>query len=136
MQDERGEATEEALEALGMLQDFTFDVFATVRAVASIDIKAIDLDDAIEKAKAYDLDDDNELDFRYDSNEVDGDYVGFVFGPPDYINHEIELENYNEPFSWDAIKLVKQLAKLDKDNPESTLSDWIANARKLCKLGS
>lgn len=90
-------------------KEFSVRLAVTVRAYADTTIEALSWEDAVEKAKAIQP---REYIFRYDHEDIEGDPIAYLGEGDEYPEHEVDIREEGEPFSWTAVDIVKALAKL------------------------
>jgi hypothetical protein len=94
------------------MTEYTVRMMATARVAGYTTIEADSEEEAITKAEKLDS-----SDFTFEVDDdfyIDGDEVIFVDDPEwggDPV--EIDARASGEPFAWDAVNLVKDLAKID-----------------------
>ncbi len=145
---EQLQAPYEAEEPEPVIREYGLRIWATFRCVAETTVEATSYDQAVKMAKELQLT-GPVLDFSFDiaeGNDPEGDETIHVFGPDDEdVDNddewsgeglEVDRRAEGEPFSWDACRLVKNLAKLDglPRDPEcmQQLDALVAEAKSLC----
>jgi hypothetical protein len=135
--DEHAAAVAVASEALELpMQVFEVRVCATARVDHAFSIEAIDTDHAEQLVKLMTW---RDRDFEYDpeSSEISGDEIAYINAQDEetYINERVvDLKFEDEPFSWDACELVRELAKVETCTT-TLLNEFVHKARELCKGG-
>lgn len=139
---------EEETEPEPVEREYGLRIWVTHRTVAETTVTATSFDEAVKKAKELQLTGPI-LDFYFaipEGNDPEGDETIHVFGPDDEDvdnddewsgeGFEVDRRARGEPFSWDACRLVKNLAKLDglPRDPEcmQQLDALVAEAKSLC----
>jgi hypothetical protein len=128
-ENEREQAIEEAKQALGLLKEYGVSIHYTKREIFDdATFMATDDDDAA--AKVY------EQDYRFTDSE--GDEIAYVYelGKDSKGDEfEIDLRADDQPFSWVAVSIVKQLAKLDLEDSTwpSQVIGLVNKAKAACK---
>lgn len=120
------------------LMDFNVSIVVTARVRADTTIKAVSLEAATEAAKALDPDD---FYYTYEQDDgFEGDPIAFVReeeGSQEPV--EIALPTPGEPFSWEAVQIVKLLAALHNNDGADQKADClqlIARAHRACNKDS
>lgn len=132
-----------------VLKTYGVRCWATFRASADTQVEAFNQDGAIAVAKTMDW---SMLNFfaNIDDFTVERDETAQVFGPADDgSDHddpwqgdglEVDLRAAGEPFSWDAVGIVKELAELGSiHNPSyraDKINELIAKAQVACASGT
>lgn len=122
-------------------------LWATFRASAETVVMATSFDEAVKKAAAIEVGGPI-LDFHFqipDGNSPEGDETCHVYGPEDDQDEsdlwsgegvEVDMRKASEPFSWEACKIVKELAALhNMSNPtfvSEKFQDLLKRAADAC----
>jgi hypothetical protein len=122
-------------------------LWATFRCCAETEIEAESLEAATEIARGQKFE---SFDFGDRENmTLDGDETAHIYEPnedDDYVWEneagEVDLRKEGEPFSWEAVKIVKKLAELNAkriENPELYIGDeayaLMNEASRACIVG-
>lgn len=107
----------------------------TVRAFGVERFEAASWEEAIAKAQTY-----NPRDFCYghDYENIEGDEIGYLSGDndEDFADPvEVDLREDGEPYSWNAVQIVKDLAKLTEKDAAPALVDvlpLLTRAKEAC----
>lgn len=115
--------------------------WATFRSCAEMEIEAENLEDLEAKVRAVDW---SGLQFASQLEDLtkDGDESASLFGPMDGVDDsdpwgtnltEVDLRADGEPMSWEAVRIVKDLAALHGEGWESTdIVRFISRAQRAC----
>lgn len=117
-------------------------LWATVRALCETTVEASSHDEAVRKAAEL-----KHEDFAFvHEGSIEGDETAMVYGPPDDDLEsedswagepgEVDMRAPGEPFSWDAVNLVKELAAFT-DPSELTrarFQSFVARAKAACSV--
>ncbi|MDR6954162.1 hypothetical protein J2X65_003530 [Ancylobacter sp. 3268] len=128
-----------------VVRSYGVRLWGTFRGCATTEVEATSFEEAM--AKAAELE---HLYFGFSLEDgIEGDQTMSVFGPADDApddedawggdGTEIDKRDDGEPFSWDAVNIVKDLAKASPDgNTEiiMTLSTFIDRAKNACSKES
>ena len=132
--DERKEAINEALEALDLLETYDVTAAHTARVRFETTVQAANMDEAIRMAKeadywgteVFDYDGDDEGDETIDIYKRE---ARFLEDNEAYIDCR---RSPGQPFSWVAVQIVKDLAKVTKFNLD-TFAEFIKRAESACQ---
>jgi hypothetical protein len=134
-EDQHEDPVEQALQALDMLDEYDVDIRATARVGGSIKVTAKDMESACKKVLAMDLS-DGDIDYQFEDNsDLEGDYIAYVSdGSMEGARVELNLSSTGEPYSWDAVAIVKMLATIDGPTVDhiEQLTELIRQARIAC----
>ncbi|THK33456.1 hypothetical protein EHS39_36210 [Ensifer sp. MPMI2T] len=123
-----------------VLKTYGVRFWATFRACAETQVEAFNEEGAVAVAKTIDW---TELDFTADRENLtaEGDETAHLFGPSDDEHdnddpwcgnaREIDLRDEGEPFSWIAVAIVKDLAKVSYQGRKD-LMELIDRAKAAC----
>lgn len=124
-----------------VLKTYGVRFWATFRACASTQVEAFNEAGAVAVAKTVDW---RDLDFTADRENFtsEGDETAHLFGPADDETDnddpwsgdalEIDLREEGEPFSWIAVAIVKDLAKLADYRGRKDLMELVRRAKAAC----
>lgn len=123
----------EELEDADELKEYDVRIIVTVRAIAEDTILAKSWEDAVEKAGKLDPKD---YVYSYERDQgIEGDEMAFLGESGEMQEHEIDLRQDGEPLSWEAVKIVKDLAKLDISDDQA-IANLIGRAVTACSKGA
>jgi hypothetical protein len=124
-ENEREQAIEEAKQALGLLKEYGVSIHYTKREI---------FDDA--GFMATDDDDAARLVYEqgYNFTDSEGDEIAYVWNSSGDA-FEIDLRADDQPFSWVAVSIVKQLARLDLEDGLwiRKVTSLVQQAKAACK---
>lgn len=123
-------ADDEGLEDEPELKTFPVRLWITARMVCETDVEATSMEDAIAKAKELNF---SGHDFAYEG--LEGDESAHIVDPDDELAApvEIDLREEGEPFSWEAVNIVKDLAAFyHKGWDSSDMVHLIGLAHRAC----
>lgn len=101
-------------------KEYTLRIGVTVRAFTESVFEAASIEDAIAQALKHDPQD---WVYRNDHSDIEGDEIGYLRESNNFNDDEIEipLREDGEPYSWDAVDIVKKMAKLAREIGDSTI---------------
>lgn len=121
---------DEGLDEEPELKTFPVRLWITARMVCETEVEAASMEDAIAKAKELDFAD---YDFVYEQQE--GDETAYIAAPDDELADpvEVDLREEGEPFSWEAVNIVKDLASFyDRTFSSNDIVSLLARAHRCC----
>jgi len=126
----RDKAVAEAAKALGVTKLYNVRFMATVREEHSWDCQAHSLASAATLAQEYAHE---RLHVMFGDGGIEGDEIAYVVADEDDFDDEIEVDCrwQGEPFSWEAVRIVKLLAEAVTDDERQMI---IGLAREACRV--
>jgi hypothetical protein len=125
----REKAIAEAAKAIGVTKTWYARYKVTTRDEIDDEIEAPDLDTAIRLMFQLARED---LYRRNGDQGIEGDEICFLTEESERMEEiEFDCREQGEPFSWDAVRIVKQLAVAETDEERQRL---VVEARKACTV--